>query len=49
GDGDIEFQRVGKIFKEYAPNATFIPEIWQGHKDAGAGFWTALDRLEGLL
>jgi hypothetical protein len=29
-----------------APAASFIPEIWQGHKNEGAGFWTALDRLE---
>jgi N-acetylneuraminate synthase len=26
-----------------------IPEIWQGHKNEGEGFWVALERLEGLL
>jgi hypothetical protein len=29
-----------------APNAAFIPEIWQGHRNGGEGFWTALERLE---
>ena len=29
-----------------APNAGFIPEIWQGHKNDGEGFWVALKRLE---
>ena len=29
-----------------APDASFIAEIWQGHKDEGSGFWTALERLE---
>jgi N-acetylneuraminate synthase len=24
---------------------SFIPEVWQGHKDHGAGFWHALDLL----
>ena len=23
------------------------PEIWQGHKKGGEGFWIALERLEG--
>jgi hypothetical protein len=25
-----------------------IPEIWQGHKDAGSGFWEALAYLESI-
>jgi len=29
-----------------SPESTFIPEIWQGHKNEGEGFWIALDRLE---
>jgi N-acetylneuraminate synthase len=28
--------------------ATFIPEVWQGHKNGGEGFWEALDKLEYL-
>ena len=29
--------------------ASFIPEIWQGHKNDGEGFWIALTRLENIL
>jgi sialic acid synthase SpsE/sugar phosphate isomerase/epimerase len=49
GDGDLDFDRLGKILRAGCPDATFIPEIWQGHKNRGAGFWTALERLEGSL
>ena len=49
GEGDIDFNKLCKILTEKAPNATFIPEIWQGHKNNGEGFWVALDRLNGLL
>lgn len=46
GDGDIDFMRLGEILKNGCPNASFIPEIWQGHKNGGEGFWIAMDRLE---
>lgn len=49
GDGDIDFDRLGKILRERCPHASFIPEIWQGHKNGGEGFWVALERLEGRL
>jgi N-acetylneuraminate synthase len=49
GDGDIDFKMLSKIFAEKCPEAWFIPEIWQGHKNTGEGFWLALERLEGLL
>jgi N-acetylneuraminate synthase len=49
GDGDIDFVRLGKILREGCPHASFIPEIWQGHKSGGEGFWIALERLEGIL
>lgn len=49
GDGEIDFARLGLILKRGCPNATFIPEIWQGHKNGGEGFWVALERLEGKL
>jgi N-acetylneuraminate synthase len=49
GEGDIDFVRLGAILKKYCPEATFIPEIWQGHKNGGEGFWLALDKLEGTL
>jgi N-acetylneuraminate synthase len=49
GDGEIDFERLGATMARTAPHASFIPEIWQGHKNLGEGFWTALDRLEGRL
>ena len=49
GEGEIDFMRLGAILKNGCPNATFIPEIWQGHKNGGEGFWIALERLEGML
>lgn len=49
GEGDIDFVRLGKILRDGCPGASFIPEIWQGHKNGGEGFWIALERLEGTL
>ena len=49
GDGDIDFVRLGRILRESAPRASFIPEIWQGHKNGGEGFWIALEKLEKVL
>ena len=49
GEGDIDFQRLGAILNKGCLQTSFIPEIWQGHKNGGEGFWTALERLEGVL
>jgi sialic acid synthase SpsE/sugar phosphate isomerase/epimerase len=49
GEGDIDFVRLGEILKKGCPKASFIPEIWQGHKNGGEGFWTALEKLEVAL
>lgn len=49
GEGEIDFVRLGAILDNGCPSATFIPEIWQGHKNGGEGFWVALERLEGCL
>ncbi|MBU2620567.1 MAG: N-acetylneuraminate synthase family protein [Proteobacteria bacterium] len=49
GEGEIDFVRLGNILKKGCPAASFIPEIWQGHKNGGEGFWVALERLEGKL
>lgn len=49
GYGEIDFDRLCKILIEKASGASFIPEIWQGHKNNGEGFWIALDRLKGLI
>lgn len=45
GEGSIDFGAVAHALRD-APGASFIPEIWQGHKNGGDGFWTALERLE---
>ncbi|MFL6601403.1 MAG: N-acetylneuraminate synthase family protein [Steroidobacteraceae bacterium] len=49
GAGDIDFVRLGGILRAGCPGASFIPEIWQGHKNGGEGFWIAFEKLEGLL
>ena len=49
GEGDIDFRALGDVMARTAPDAWFIPEIWQGHKNLGEGFWIALERLEPYL
>jgi N-acetylneuraminate synthase len=49
GEGEIDFDRLGPILRQGCPDASFIPEIWQGHKNSGEGFWIAMERLEGRL
>ena len=46
GDGEINFATLSEQLARFAPHAGFIPEIWQGHKNEGEGFWLALERLE---
>lgn len=49
GEGEIDFDEIGQVLRKHAPTASFIPEIWQGHKNMGEGFWVALERLEGHI
>lgn len=49
GEGDVDFPAFADDLDKFAPHASFIPEIWQGHENEGEGFWIALERLEGLL
>jgi len=49
GEGDIDFEKLISILDVYCPDASFIPEIWQGHKNGGEGFWAALDKLENIF
>ena len=44
--GGIDFPAMISWLDKYSPKSSFIPEIWQGHKDNGAGFWNALHSLE---
>ena len=46
GEGTVDFSSMAKSLSKYSPQAGFIPEIWQGHKDSGSGFWWALEQLE---
>ena len=49
GEGEINFTEMASILSTQCPNASFIPEIWQGHKNRGEGFWKALEKLDGIL
>ena len=49
GEGEIDFAVLDQTLREKAPMASFIPEIWQGHKNGGEGFWVALNQLERWL
>lgn len=46
GEGEIDFASMFEYLDKYCPTASFIPEIWQGHKNFGSGFWYALNKLE---
>ena len=45
-EGGIDWPDVFRLLAQLAPAASFIPEIWQGHKNNGEGAWLALERLE---
>lgn len=44
GTGDVEWTPTWKAICAKR-GVSFIPEVWQGHKDHGAGFWHALGLL----
>ena len=46
GRGDVDFFMLRDLLNQYAPGVQFIPEVWQGHKNKGEGFWNALGFLE---
>ncbi|WP_415897482.1 N-acetylneuraminate synthase family protein [Neptuniibacter sp. QD72_48] len=46
GHGDVNFSDLSKVLKEQVSSIPFIPEVWQGHKNNGEGFWEALSYLE---
>lgn len=47
GTGDIDWPASWAQIRQH-PEVSFIPEVWQGHKDHGAGFWSALTYLQSL-
>ena len=46
GKGNVDFHVVSQNLESGCPGVQFIPEVWQGHKNSGEGFWHALDYLE---
>jgi N-acetylneuraminate synthase len=46
GKGDVDFVQLMADLDECAAGIQFIPEVWQGHKNGGEGFWGALEFLE---
>ena len=44
--GEVDFYALGEAMQKFAPKASWIPEVWQGHENQGQGFWCALERLE---
>lgn len=49
GKGTINFTKLCKIIKSHKNKVSFIPEIWQGHTNNGAGFWKSLKTLNGKI
>lgn len=49
GTGDSDFSKILSYLKSNYKNISFIPEIWQGHKDDGREFWVALNYLKNKL
>jgi N-acetylneuraminate synthase len=47
GTGDVDWAATWRSVCA-TQGVSFIPEVWQGHKDHGAGFWHALDLLQTL-
>ena len=45
GEGEIRFKETFPIIENNFINKSFVPEIWQGHKNNGQGFWQAFDQL----
>lgn len=45
-EGRVDFKTLYHCLDLHAPQASFLPEIWQGHENNGEGFWIALSRLQ---
>lgn len=46
GAGDVDWGELFRLVLELPQPPSFIPEIWQGHKNHGEGAWRALSLLE---
>ena len=48
GQGDVDFPALMTLLNRVNQGVQFIPEVWQGHKNGGEGFWGALEFLESI-
>ena len=48
GSGDVPFKELCIELNKNLPKIAFVPEVCQGHKDSGNGFWNALAYLENI-
>ncbi len=46
GQGDVDFKLLSLSLNKHNKHTMFLPEVWQGHKNKGEGFWKALEFLE---
>lgn len=47
GTGNVNWPSAWSLISQ-VPTLSFIPEVWQGHKDHGSGFWHALNLLQEI-
>ena len=47
GTGNVNWPSAWSLISQ-VPTLSFIPEVWQGHKDHGSGFWHALKLLQEI-
>ena len=45
----VDFNRIINTYNDQPISYTFIPEIWQGHLNQGAGFHKALTLIEDTI
>jgi N-acetylneuraminate synthase len=48
GKGDVDFPKLMGLLAEKNAGVQFIPEVWQGHKNGGEGFWSAFEFMETI-
>jgi sugar phosphate isomerase/epimerase len=48
-EGTVQFGKLAAVLDKLSPTASFISEVWQGHKNNGEGFWISFERLEKYL
>ncbi|MCC5067303.1 N-acetylneuraminate synthase family protein [Xanthomonas campestris] len=49
GDGEVDWREFLTIARSLPHKPSFIPEVWQGHKNGSEGAWKALNRLQAMM